>query len=95
MAEDKYIDGLPPGGLFRPTDKFPVTREGADYFVDLDADAVSPVLTTDLVLILRGTTFYLVPVSALSNPSTPSGPGQSGQLNFSIAGNSGLIAGVL
>lgn len=93
MAEDKYINQLPDGGLLLPTDVFPITRDDVDYHVNLDAGPVSPVLTTDLVLTLRGTTFHLVPVSAVLAASGP--PGQQGQLNFSIAGNSGLSAGVM
>ena len=94
-AEDKYIDGLTDGGLFRPTDLFPVTRDGADYCVNMDAGTISPVLSTDLVPIFRGPALYLVSVAALKAAINPITPGQPGQLNFSIAGNSGLSAGVM
>jgi hypothetical protein len=66
-------------------------RDGADI---LDAPFLPlPVLGGDLLAVIRGSTVYLATVAnvLIASGITPGG----GQLDFSKAANSGLIAGVL
>lgn len=67
MAEDSFIDGLPPGGGIQIGDKFPVTRgEGSqaqDFYVTLAPEIVDSAQATDYLLLARGSVAYRILVS--------------------------------
>lgn len=94
MAEDKTISELTDGDGPRSTDLFPAVRGGANVRTSFgEAAALSPVLGTDVIPIIRGTTFYLATVAAVLAASgvTPPAPG-GGALDFSDPDNSAYAA---
>jgi hypothetical protein len=67
MAEDSFIDGLPPGGGLQIGDKIPVTRgEGgaaADFYTTLAPEIVATTQPTDYLILVRGSVAYRILVS--------------------------------
>lgn len=88
---DQKISQLTDGGAPLTTDGFPVLRDGGNVRVNLDAaDALTPVLTTDQVLVIRSGVIYLATVAAVLDAQAPSGGG--GQFDFSDSDNSAYAA---
>jgi hypothetical protein len=66
--------------------------DGANGDTILGQPMLYPVLTSDLMPVVRGTTIYLARIVDIL---AALGPYSSGQLDFSNAGNSGLAAGAM
>ena len=95
MADDKTISELTDGDGPRSTDLFPAVRGGANVRTSFaEAAALSSVLSTDVIPVVRGTTFHLATVAAVlaaGGGVTPPVPG-GGALDFSDPDNSAYAA---
>ena len=92
MTDDKKISELTDGDGPFSTDLVPAVRGGANVRTSFaESAALTAVLTTDVIPVIRGTTFYLATVAAVL-AATSGTPPTGGALDFSTPDNSAFAA---